>query len=68
MDDVVPIEISPIEALTVPEVMACLRLSRSKVYDLIRTHQLPSIKAGRSRRIPAFAIAAYLRQQVDEVA
>ena len=40
------------ELLTVPEVMARLKISRSTVYDLIRTRQLASITIGRARRIP----------------
>ncbi|MFF4599759.1 helix-turn-helix domain-containing protein [Amycolatopsis sp. NPDC001319] len=38
--------------LTVPEVMARLKIGRSTVYDLIRTRQLASITIGRARRIP----------------
>ncbi|MGI5469633.1 helix-turn-helix domain-containing protein [Streptomyces sp. CA-132043] len=56
------------EALTVPEVMAALRLSRSKVYDLIRSKQLASFTAGRARRIPADAIPAYMKKQLEEAA
>ncbi|MBC3841830.1 helix-turn-helix domain-containing protein [Streptacidiphilus sp. 4-A2] len=41
------------ELLTVPEVMARLKISRSTVYDLIRTRRLASITIGRARRIPA---------------
>ena len=36
---------SSVEAVTVPEVMRALRLSRSKVYDLLRTGRL--LPAGR---------------------
>jgi excisionase family DNA binding protein len=51
--------------LTVAEVMTRLRLSRSKVYDLIRSRQLPSGKAGRARRIPESAVTAYIRRLVE---
>ena len=44
------------ELLTVPEVMARLKISRSTVYDLIRTRRLASITIGRARRIPAHAL------------
>jgi hypothetical protein len=37
------------EAFTVPEVMTALRLSRSKVYDLIRSRQLASFTIWRVR-------------------
>ncbi|MDX3057864.1 helix-turn-helix domain-containing protein [Streptomyces sp. NE06-03E] len=56
------------EALTVPEVMHALRLSRSKVYDLIRSRQLPSFTAGRARRIPVDAVREYMRNQMEEAA
>lgn len=44
----------------VPEVMAMLRLSRSVIYELIRSGRLRSVKQGRSRRIPARAIREYI--------
>ncbi|MCD0483456.1 helix-turn-helix domain-containing protein [Streptacidiphilus sp. ASG 303] len=53
------------EALTVPEVMAALRLSRSKLYDLLRSGELSSIKIGRSRRIPADSLATFLRNRIE---
>ncbi|MFI2298267.1 helix-turn-helix domain-containing protein [Actinacidiphila glaucinigra] len=56
------------EALTVPEVMSALRLSRSKVYDLIRSRQLQSFTAGRSRRIPVDAVRTYIQQSIEEAA
>ncbi|MFF0794322.1 helix-turn-helix domain-containing protein [Streptomyces spiralis] len=56
------------EALTVPEVMAALRLSRFKVYDLIRSNQLQSFKIGRSRRVPADALQTFILTQLKEAA
>ncbi|MFE7232513.1 helix-turn-helix domain-containing protein [Streptomyces sp. NPDC001698] len=56
------------EALTVPEVMEALRLSRFKVYDLIRSKQLRSIKIGRCRRVPADALRAFIEDQLEEAA
>ncbi|MFF4652994.1 helix-turn-helix domain-containing protein [Streptomyces sp. NPDC001380] len=53
------------EALTVPEVMAALRLSRSKLYDLLRSGELSSIKIGRSRRIPTDSLATFLRNRIE---
>ncbi|GAA4797017.1 helix-turn-helix domain-containing protein [Streptomyces sanyensis] len=55
-------------ALTVPEVMAALRLSRSKVYDLIRSKQLRSFTSGRARRIPVDAVRQYMHDQMEEAA
>ncbi|WP_227869993.1 helix-turn-helix domain-containing protein [Streptomyces otsuchiensis] len=54
---------TPEALLTVPEVMSALRLSRSKVYDLIRSKQLPSFTIGRARRVPADALTDFIRSR-----
>ncbi|MER6954466.1 helix-turn-helix domain-containing protein [Streptomyces sp. NPDC000618] len=54
------------QALKVPEVMSALRLSRSKVYDLIRSKQLESFTAGRARRIPVESVRRYIRNRIEE--
>ncbi|MEV5238229.1 helix-turn-helix domain-containing protein [Streptomyces cinnamoneus] len=59
---------TPLELLTVPEVMALLRLGRSKVYELIRSRRLTSIKVDRARRIPADAVRAFTLDQIEEAA
>ncbi|MFI9026524.1 helix-turn-helix domain-containing protein [Streptomyces sp. NPDC053560] len=56
------------ELLTVPEVMARLRLGRSTVYDLIRSHRLVSIKVGRARRIPRSSLRDFIADQIAEAA
>jgi len=56
------------ELLTVPEVMARLKISRSTVYDLIRTRQLASITLGRTRRVPAHALTALIHHQLEPAA
>ena len=56
------------ELLKVPEVMARLKLSRTKVYDLIRTHRLVSIKVDGCRRIPADAVTDFIRGQIERAA
>ncbi|MTE19668.1 helix-turn-helix domain-containing protein [Streptomyces sp. TRM43335] len=56
------------ELLTVPEVMARLRLGRSKVYDLIRSRRLPSVTIGRSRRVPASALREFISHRLAEAA
>ena len=55
------------EVLTVPEVMSSLRLSRAKVYDLIRSGRLGSFTEGKCRRIPVAAVAAYIDHKMAEV-
>ncbi|MFE2055382.1 helix-turn-helix domain-containing protein [Streptomyces sp. NPDC059446] len=56
------------ELLTVPEVMARLKLGRSTVYDLIRSRRLTSITIGRSRRIPADAVQDFIVNEIEEAA
>ncbi|MFG3354232.1 helix-turn-helix domain-containing protein [Streptomyces sp. NPDC048001] len=54
------------QALKVPEVMTALRLSRSKVYDLIRSKELQSYTSGRARRIPVEAVNEYMQNRLEE--
>ncbi|MFF1403048.1 helix-turn-helix domain-containing protein [Streptomyces sp. NPDC058294] len=56
------------ELLTVPEVMARLKLGRTKVYDLIRTHRLVSIKIDGCRRIPSHSLGDFLTSQLGKAA
>ncbi|MGW0879991.1 helix-turn-helix domain-containing protein [Streptomyces sp. NPDC002671] len=56
------------ELLTVPEVMTRLKLGRSKVYDLIRSHRLVSIKIDGARRIPVDAVRDFVLGQMEEAA
>jgi len=51
MDDLPPI-------LTVEEVAAYLRVDRKKVYDLIKSDQIRSLKLGRALRVPRSALPA----------
>ncbi|MFJ1582506.1 helix-turn-helix domain-containing protein [Streptomyces sp. NPDC088197] len=57
-----------VELLTVPEVMARLKISRSTVYDLIRTRQLASLTIGHARRIPTHALDAPVHHQLEQAA
>ncbi|MER5571460.1 helix-turn-helix domain-containing protein [Streptomyces goshikiensis] len=54
--------------LTVPEVMATLKLGRHSVYNLIRSKRLPSITIGRSRRIPADAVRRLIDTELESAA
>ncbi len=46
--------------LTVKESAKRLSLARSTLYELVLTHQIESIKIGRSRRIPLDALTDYI--------
>jgi excisionase family DNA binding protein len=54
--------------LTVPQVMAELGFSRWRVYELIRTRELASVKVGRSRRIPRVAVEEFVGRLISEAA
>ncbi|WP_406353642.1 helix-turn-helix domain-containing protein [Streptomyces sp. NBC_00658] len=54
--------------LTVKEVMVTLKVGRTKVYDLIRTHRLVSIKVDGCRRIPTEAVQDFVRSRLGEAA
>ncbi|MFF8832303.1 helix-turn-helix domain-containing protein [Streptomyces sp. NPDC015131] len=56
------------ELLTVPEVMARLKLGRSTIYDLIRSRRLTSITVGRARRIPVGAVRDFISYEIGEAA
>ncbi|AOP46045.1 helix-turn-helix domain-containing protein [Streptomyces lydicus] len=60
--------LTSIESLMVPEVMEALRISRSKVYDLIRSRQLESFTVGRSRRIAADSLRTFMSERIEEAA
>ena len=51
----------PVTVLLTPEEVArALRVGRSKVYDLMRSGALRSVKIGGSRRVSATALAEYV--------
>lgn len=50
----------------VSDAMRILGLSRSVIYDLMRSGRLNSVKEGRARLIPASAIAEYVSLLKDE--
>lgn len=63
IDELPPILLRPEQAARV------LNLSRSKVYELIRSKELRSVKSGGSRRISANAIREYVtRLEAEEAA
>ncbi|HYZ08759.1 MAG TPA: helix-turn-helix domain-containing protein [Pseudonocardiaceae bacterium] len=58
----------PAIVYTVKETGDLLKISRWKVFELIRTQQLRSIKIGGLRRIPATAVEEYIARLLEEVA
>ena len=49
-----------------PEQVATeLSIGRTKVYDLICTGQLPSLKIGRSRRVPLTALRRFIEESIQ---
>jgi excisionase family DNA binding protein len=57
-----------LQAYTVEQVAKMLNISRDKVYYLLRTHQLRSIKIGKSRRITDEHLAAFVASLEDDAA
>ncbi len=49
-------------AFKVEEAAAELNISRAKMFELLKTNEVESIKIGRSRRIPAAALVAYIER------
>lgn len=54
------------QAYTVEQVAKMLHVSRDKVYYLLRTRQLRSIKIGKSRRITEQHLAAFIASLEDD--
>ena len=50
--------------VTVDETAALLSLGRTMVYRLVLTGTIPSLKLGRTRRIPVAALYAYVERQL----
>lgn len=57
-------ELSPL-LLTPEEVAEVLRVGRSRVYDLMRSHRLVSVKIGGSRRVPIAAVRKFVDELVE---
>jgi excisionase family DNA binding protein len=57
-----------LQAYTVEQVAKMLNISRDKVYYLLRTRQLRSIKIGKSRRITDQHLADFIASLEDNPA
>jgi excisionase family DNA binding protein len=61
------VEPVPVRALyDVPEAMALLNLSRTQIYELIRSQRLVTVTVGRRRLVPAASIDDYVTLLVRE--
>lgn len=54
------------QLLNVNEAAKLLAVSRATIYELMECGELPSVWIGRARRIPTFALKAYVERKVDE--
>jgi excisionase family DNA binding protein len=59
-----PEDLSPL-LLTVDEAAQLIRISRSKLYELLQRREIPSIAIGRSRRIPAEGLRNWVTAQAS---
>jgi excisionase family DNA binding protein len=58
---------TPARALyDVPEAMALLNLSRTQIYELIRSRRLVTVTQGRRRLVPSDSIAEYVQLLLRE--
>ena len=54
--------------LTVPEAARALSISRSKLYELLASGAIRSVRIDGSRRIPLDALTAYINSLMGEAA
>ena len=52
--------------LSPEETCAVLGVKRSTLFKMLETHEIPSIKVGRLRKIPSASLAAWVQRQVEE--
>jgi excisionase family DNA binding protein len=53
-------------ALTVAEAARRIGISRTRMYEYVSSGQIPSVKIGALRRIPAEALAPFVTRQADD--
>ena len=51
--------------LSIPEAAAVLRLSRTKVYQLIDVEGLPIVRFGRAVRVPRASLQRWIEQRMQ---
>jgi excisionase family DNA binding protein len=57
-----------LELLTVEEAAQRLRIGRWKLYDLIRSHELRTVKIGRRRLVTAAALSECVERLAEDAA
>jgi excisionase family DNA binding protein len=63
--------VDDLELYRISEAMRMLRMSRTVIYEQLRTGRLRSVRQGRARRIPPAAIREYialLEKEAEEAA
>jgi excisionase family DNA binding protein len=53
--------------VSVDEAAQMLSIGRSLVYKLVLSQQVQSVKIGRTRRIPVFALEAFIARQSGQI-
>ncbi len=61
-----PVSAVDMQLFDIPKVAELLSLGRTKIYDLINTGELQSIKIGSATRIPATAIKKFIGAKQDQ--
>lgn len=59
-------EVPMVDFLTVGEVASLMRVSKMTVYRLVHSSELPSVRVGRSFRVPMQAVVDYLSAQRED--
>lgn len=52
--------------MTVAEVAELMRVSKMTVYRLVHSGDLPSVRFGRSYRVPENAVHEYVKQAIEQ--
>jgi excisionase family DNA binding protein len=53
--------------LTIPEVAGYLKMSKSKIYDLVSKKEIPHIKIGRNVRIRQTDLQMWIEKQTNQL-
>lgn len=60
-------EAQPIKLLLTPEEAAqAIGVSRARIYELLGQREIPSLKVGRSRRVPVSVLQGWIARELAE--